>query len=74
MSKPLNFEVGIYNSQVRERVEVGEHHRFLKDSWAEINCEEVSARDEKHALTKAASRFPAHMGYVIVGAHEMDSD
>ena len=37
MSQPVKFEVAIYNSQVRERVEMGEHHKFLKDSWAEIN-------------------------------------
>ena len=74
MSQPVKFEVAIYNSQVRERVEVGEHHKFLKDSWAEINYEQVSARDEKHALAKATSRFPAHKGFVIVGVHELEED
>ena len=60
------FEVVMFNQRVRDRVEVGGHHRFLDDSWADLHHEEFAADNEDDARAKAANRFPANSGYVIV--------
>ena len=71
MAEEWQYEVIIYNKEVRERVEAGKHHRSLEDSWADLQHVDVTAKDADHARRKMASRYPANRGYVIVEVVEM---
>jgi hypothetical protein len=59
------FEVGIYNSEVRKRVEDGRHHTNLTDDWAEIHYIDVEAADQAAARSKLYRRYPEERGFVI---------
>jgi hypothetical protein len=60
-----DYEVGIYNAEVRERVEAGHRHRSLTDDWAEIHYIEVSAADIAGARLKVLRRYPEKRGFII---------
>ncbi len=59
------FEVTVYNKEVREKVEIGEHHRQYSDSWADFQYIEIDAPDEKAARAKAEEKHPSSQGFVI---------
>jgi len=59
------FEVAIYNDEVRERVRAGKRHRDLSDDWAEVHYIEVEARDENDASRQVLRKYPANQGYVV---------
>ncbi len=66
MTARRRYEVVVYNKQVRALVSQGESHAWLSDSWADIHYVEVEASSILAARLLAASRFPAHRGFVIV--------
>jgi hypothetical protein len=68
------FEIGIYNKKVRELVKIGERHKHLADSWADLHYIEIAAKDEADARAKADRRYPASEGYVIEGVMLSSSD
>ncbi|MCH7864891.1 MAG: hypothetical protein IIC56_06735, partial [Proteobacteria bacterium] len=43
------FEITVYNAQVREKVELGEHHPRFKDDWADFRYVEFRAETEEKA-------------------------
>ncbi len=59
------FEVTIYNIQVREKVEQGEHHPRYKDDWADFRYVEFHADTEQRARAIAEDRYPPDDGFVI---------
>jgi hypothetical protein len=59
------FEVAVYNQTVREKVKEGEHHRELKDDWADIHYVEIEADNAAAARRKAEGKFPSDRGFVI---------
>lgn len=59
------FEIAVYNRTVREKIKVGEHHRELKDDWADIHYVEIEANDMAAARRKAEGKFPRERGFVI---------
>ena len=59
------FEVAIFNQDVRDSLAEGRRHRDLADSWAEVHYIEVEARDEADARNQVLRKYPAHRGYVI---------
>ena len=59
------YEVAIYNSEVRECVAEGRDHANLTDDWAEIHYIEIEAADEKAARDKVLQRYPEKRGFVI---------
>lgn len=59
------FEVGVYNEKVREKVRAGSRHRDLSDDWAEIHYIEVDAKDENDAGRQITKKYPGSQGYVI---------
>ena len=61
----INFEIGVYNKEVRDLVGNGQSHADLSDNWADIHFIEIKARDRSHALTKLRVRYPENRGYVI---------
>ena len=60
------FEVIVYNQRVRDAVNLGEHHPQYDDDWAENRYVEVKAVSPTAARRKLASRYPKHLGFVIV--------
>ncbi len=66
MARIRKYEVGVYNSVVRERVERGEHHKHFDDSWSDIHYEEIEAKTPEQARSKVNVRLPANRGFVIV--------
>lgn len=59
------FEFSLYNSDVRELVEIGDVHPTLDDGWAEQRYIQISARNEEEARQKLRRRFPEDKGFVI---------
>ena len=59
------FEVTIYNKDVREKVELGEHHSRFSDSWADFQYIEIDASDEKKARARAEEMHPSAQGFII---------
>ena len=66
------FEITIYNKEVREKVEAGEHHRDLTDEWADFQYVEIEADTEQQARARAESRYPNARGYVIDDIRKTD--
>ncbi len=60
-----NYEIGVYNKDVRDLVNDAQSHRELSDDWANIHFIEIKARDQSHALTKMRARYPENRGFVI---------
>ena len=71
MADERQYEVVVYNKDVRERVEAGTHHRSFEDTWADLQHVEVMATDPDQARRRIASRHPANRGFVIVDVIEM---
>ena len=59
------FEISLYNQDVLDRVNDGEHHKHLSDDWADTHYIEVEAADEAEARTKIRAKYPEHQGFVI---------
>ena len=59
------YEIAVYNQVVREKVAAGEHHRELKDDWADTHYVEIEANDAITARRKAEGKFPSTRGFVI---------
>jgi len=59
------YEIGVYNSKVRELVQMGERHKNLDDSWADIHYVDITADNEADARVKVSRRYPERDGYVI---------
>ena len=66
MAERRDFEVVLYNKEVREVVERGERHKNLDDSWADLRHEVFQAKDEDEARRRAYMRYPEKRGFVIV--------
>ena len=59
------FEITIYNKEVREKVEAGEHHSRFADSWADFQYIEIEAANEKQARARVEEIHPSVQGFVI---------
>jgi len=60
------FEVVLFNQRVRDAVNLGERHPQYDDEWAENRYVEVKADSPQAAKRKLGSRYPKHLGFVIV--------
>ena len=60
-----DFEIAVYNQDVRDRVRNGERHRDLADEWADVHYIEVTADDETHARRIIERRYPGRRGYIV---------
>ncbi len=65
-----DFEVAIYNKEVRECVEGGERHRNLSDEWADLHYLEIVADSESEARAQVSRKYPPQQGYVIDSVEE----
>lgn len=65
MIERKTFEIGVYNKDVRDLVEVHEHHAELSDNWADIHWFDIKAHDEDEARSIIEQRYPPWRGYVI---------
>ena len=59
------FEVGIYNEQVRQLAREGRRHRDLSSDWADVHYYDIEADDIEAARNKMLRKYPAERGYVI---------
>ncbi len=59
------FEITIYNKDVREKVEAGEHHSGFRDTWADFQYIEIAAADEEEARARIEEMHPSVQGFVI---------
>lgn len=60
-----DFEVIVYNENVREALKGGERHDSLADGWAEQQYLTVRAADEYEARRKVEHKYPRSSGFVI---------
>ena len=65
------FEIGVFNAEVRAAVREGEHHKNLKDEWADIHYFELKARDETLAREQISKRYPSEQGFVIAAVAKL---
>ncbi|MGY9002511.1 MAG: hypothetical protein ACKVIF_04905 [Rhodospirillales bacterium] len=47
-----NFEIAVYNEEVKRLVAEGESHRHLSKDWADIHYFKADARKEAHVRQK----------------------
>lgn len=59
------FEIAIFNREVRDLIAEGEHHKQLKDSWADLNYIEIRADNATEAKRKIFKRYPEEKGFEI---------
>jgi hypothetical protein len=59
------FEFTLYNKKVRSLVKENQSHSFFDDHWADVQKQDVKAKDETEARHKIEHRFPSHDGFVI---------
>lgn len=64
------FEIAVYNQEVRDRVRNGERHRDLLDEWADTHYIELTADNKSQAWAVANRKYPSNRGYVIESIHE----
>jgi len=59
------YEVTIFNKEVREKVENGEHHEQFTDDWADFRYVDIHAENEDQARARMGDRYPSRNGFVI---------
>ncbi len=59
------YEVTVYNTEVRKKVEAGEHHDHWEDDWADFRYIDVRAENEDKARAQVEDRYPPDQGFVI---------
>jgi hypothetical protein len=64
-SPMAKYEVTIFNQQVREKVQDGEHHKQFTDDWADFRYVEIRAENEDQVRSRIENRYPANQGFVI---------
>ena len=71
MESRSTYEVAIFNKKVRTLLEMGEQHRQLSDTWAEVNYFEVKGFSETEVRRQMTVRYPESEGYVIEDVTKM---
>jgi hypothetical protein len=59
------FEIAVYNTEVRQKVADGEHHRRFTDDWADMRYIEIEADNEEQARAMIEVMHPSVRGFVI---------
>ena len=59
------YEITIFNKQVRDKVEDGEHHEQYTDDWADFRYVDIRAENEDQARARIKYRYPSKNGFVI---------
>jgi len=60
-----NYEIQVYNSEVREALKNGEIHPDLEDKWNDTHFIAVRASSPEEAKTVCQRRHPEKLGFVI---------
>lgn len=60
----MQYEVAIYNKQVKDAMRNGETHK-LADHWADTQYVPVNAGSEEAAVLKIRNKYPEDLGYVV---------
>lgn len=67
------YEFSLYNSEVRELVQVGETHKQLDDGWADQRYVQIRAKDEDRAKVELERRYPEKKGYVYTSVIKFEN-
>lgn len=62
-----NYEVRLFNRDVRALLKENRQHLLLSDRWADDRIAVVEARDAGEARIIASDRYPPEKGFVISG-------
>ena len=65
------YEVNVYNREVRAAVKDNESHCFYGDHWADLQTQDVLARDESEAWKLVTERYPPDKGFVVEALIEL---
>jgi hypothetical protein len=66
-----DYEITIYNKQVRDCVQDGKSHPHYDSGWADQRFIMVEAKDATDARNIVRRRHPEHKGFVIVDIIEI---
>ena len=68
------FEIGVFNKTVREKVASGEELRGLDRQWADVHWVKMRASSKDRAQRQAEAKYPPENGYVIIDVIEEKED
>lgn len=66
------FEVAVYNKEVRQKVALGEHHNRFTDDWADIHYLRIEADDDQDVRSKIDVLHPGDQGFVIENIQKIE--
>ncbi len=66
-----NYEITLYNQDVRELVQGNEIHPNFDDGWADQRFLQIKASTVEDARKAIHRRYPERLGFVIVDVLEM---
>jgi len=62
-----NYEVKLFNHEVRSLLKDNRQHRLLSETWADDHVAVFEARDAGEARDIACRHYPPEHGFVISG-------
>ncbi len=68
------FEVTIFNQEVRDCLKRLDKHESLEDEWEDPHSIDVTAFNEGGARAKVEKKYPPNRGFVITGIVEIGRD
>lgn len=68
------FEVAVFNEDVLNALKEGEHHKDLKDDWANTHYFEIKASTLEEAWSVANRKWQTGHGFVIKAIESADPD
>ncbi|MFT6559364.1 hypothetical protein [Sneathiella sp.] len=69
---PKNFEAAVFNQEVLQALQDGEHHKHLNDEWADTHYFEIVAETIEEAWSIAKRKYRADRGFVIKAVELME--
>jgi len=70
-NRKKNFEIAVFNEDVRACEAKGEKHPNFGKEWSDVHYFEVEAYDEAAARKQIFQRYPERKGFVITNVNQM---
>lgn len=68
------FEIAVYNAEVANSLNRGEHHKRYDDGWAETRYVEITAPSLNEARLRAQSKYPTSAGFIVQSVTPLEQD